>query len=78
VKLLEVNMSTFREANQARLVLKMKLSNYAWYGSSVVVTDNDGFSVVVGVKKIDNQVRKVISPVVDGVSVKTELETRKK
>jgi hypothetical protein len=67
-------MSTFREANQARLMLKMKLSNYAWYSSSRVVTDNDGYSVVVGAKKLDNQVRKLISPVLMGVSVKTEVE----
>ena len=67
-------MSTFREANQARLMLKMKLSNYAWYSSSRVVPDNDGYSVVVGVQKLDNQVRKLISPVVIGVSIKTEVE----
>jgi hypothetical protein len=67
-------MSTFREANQARLMLKMKLSDYAWYRSSRVVTDNDGYSVIVGVQKLDNQVRKLISPVLIGVSVKTEVE----
>jgi hypothetical protein len=67
-------MATFKEADQVRLMLKMKLSNYAWYSSSIVVPDSDGFSVVVGVKKIDNQVRKVISPVVMGVGIKTEVE----
>lgn len=67
-------MTTFREANQARLVLKMKLSNYSWYNSSSVITDNDDYCVSVSVKKLDNQVRKLIPPIIDGTSVKTELE----
>lgn len=67
-------MSTFSEANQVRLMLKMKLSVYAWYSSSTVVTIDDGFGVIVGVKHMDNNVRKLVSPVIDGVSVKTELE----
>ncbi len=67
-------MSTFSEANQVRLVLKMKLSMYSWYSSSTVVAIADGFGVVVGVKHMDNNVRKLVAPVVDGVSVKTELE----
>lgn len=67
-------MSTFKEANQVRIVLKMKLSNYSWYKSSRVVTDSDGYSVIVGVQQLDNKVRKVISPVIDGVSIKVEVE----
>jgi len=67
-------MSTFRDANQVRLSTKMKLSIYGWYKSSTVVSDTDGYSVVVGVKRIDNQIRKLISPVVMGVSVKAAVE----
>lgn len=67
-------MATFREANHVRVSLKMKLSQYAWYSSSAVVTEPDGYSVVVHVKHLDNKVRKLITPVVDGVSIKAELE----
>lgn len=67
-------MVTFSMANQVRLSLKMKLSQYAWFKSSLVISSSDGYSVVIGVKKLDNKVRKLISPVVEGVSVKTEVE----
>jgi len=67
-------MSTFSQANQVRLALKMKLSMHAWYSSSTVLSLDDGFGVVVGVKQLDNTIRKLIPPVMDGVSVKTEVE----
>lgn len=67
-------MPTFSDANQVRLALKMKLSMYAWYSTSTVVSVDDGFGVVIGVKQMDNKIRKLVPPVVDGVSVKTELE----
>ena len=67
-------MSTFSDANQVRLLLKMKLSIYAWYNSSTVVSVDDGFGVVIGVKRVDNTIRKLVPPVVNGVSVKAELE----
>lgn len=67
-------MSSFSEANQVRLFLKMKLSQYAWYSSSMVHSIDDGFGVTIGVKHIDNQIRKLIAPVINGVSVKTEVE----
>lgn len=67
-------MSTFSDANQVRLLLKMKLSVYAWYNSSTVVSIDDGFGVVVGVKQMDNSIRKLVPPVVNGVSVKAEVE----
>lgn len=67
-------MATFSEANQARMALKMKLSNYSWYNWSVVEMSSDGYSILVNVKKMDNTVRKIISPVINNVSVKTELE----
>jgi hypothetical protein len=64
----------FFEANQVRLALKMKLSNYAWYSSSAVTSAEDGYSIVVVVKVLNNQVRKLIPPVVNGISIKTEVE----
>jgi hypothetical protein len=67
-------MATFSDANQVRLMLKMKLSQYAWYSSSMVIPELDGYSVVVTVTKLDNHVRKIISPVINGVSIKTEVE----
>ena len=67
-------MSTFIEAHQARTSLKMKLSNYSWYTSSAVLPDESGYSVVITVSKLDNGVKKVIPPVVNGVSIRTELE----
>ncbi len=67
-------MAIFFEANQVRLSLKMKLSVYSWYSSSAVVTQDDGYSVVIGVKVLNNQVRKLVPPVVNGVSIKTEVE----
>jgi hypothetical protein len=67
-------MPTFSEANQARLSLKMQLSRHAWYNSTSVVTVDDGFGVIIGVKHVDNSVRKLIPPVVGNVSVKTEVE----
>lgn len=67
-------MATFKEANQVRISLKIKLSQYSWYSSSAVVTADDGYSIAVYVNRLDNSVRKVVTPVIDGVSIKTELE----
>jgi hypothetical protein len=67
-------MATFFEANQARMSLKMKLSNFAWYNWSVVISEQDGYSILINVKKIDNSVRKLVAPVVKGVSTRLELE----
>jgi hypothetical protein len=55
-------------------MLKMKLSQFAWYSSSTVLSVDDGFGVIVGVKHLDNAVRKLVAPVIDGVSVKVEIE----
>jgi hypothetical protein len=71
-------MSTFSEANQVRLALKMKYSQHAWYNSSHVAAVDDGFAIVVNVQYLDNKVRKIISPVVDGISIKTEVEQKKR
>jgi hypothetical protein len=65
-------MPTFKEANQVRLALKMKLSQYSWYLSSVIVSSQDGYSVIINCKYVDNKVRKLVPPVIDGISVKAE------
>lgn len=67
-------MVSFKEANQARLALKMKLINHSWYKNSGIITDGDDYIVVIIVTKLDNQVRKIIPPLVDGVQIKTEVE----
>jgi hypothetical protein len=67
-------MSTFSEANQVRLALKMKLSQYSWYSSSRIFPVDDGFGIIVGVRHLDNSIRKLVAPVIDGITVKTELE----
>ena len=63
-------MSTFKEANQIRIQLKMKLSNYCWYHSSSVLLSSDDYYIGISVKSLDNQVRKVVPPHIDGVSIK--------
>lgn len=65
-------MATFMEANRTRLELKMKLSNYAWYHSSSVVTEPDGYGVIIVVQQITNQTRKTIPPTLNGVNIKVE------
>jgi len=67
-------MSTFSEANQVRLALKMKLSNYAWYGSSAVSIIDVGYGIIVEVTHVDNTIRRIIPPVSEGISVKTEIQ----
>lgn len=67
-------MSTFKEANQVRVALKMKLCNHAWYSSSTVLSVDDGYCVVVTVKEVTNAVRKAVPPVIDGVTIKVESE----
>jgi len=67
-------MSSFKEANQVKNSLKMTLLNYAWFKSLSIELDDDGYYVVVHVSKLDNSIRKVIAPVKDGVTVKTEVD----
>lgn len=67
-------MATFGEANQLKSALKMKLINYAWFRTANVVTCDDGYEVIIVTSKIDSSVKKIVPPVVNGVSVKLELE----
>ena len=67
-------MATFAEANRVRMGLKMKFSNYAWYNWSTVSSNKNSYVVLINVSRIDNHIRKIIPPVVEGVEVKTEIE----
>lgn len=67
-------MSTFRETNQVRTVLKMKLANYSWYKGSSILAVSDGWGITVLVKELTNKVRKVIPPVINGLTVKIEVD----
>lgn len=65
-------MASFNEANQARLALKMRLSQLAWYSSSWLEMDAGDWIVVVNVNgKVDDRIRKEVSPVFNGVEVRT-------
>lgn len=67
-------MPTFKEANRVRTALKIKLSQFGWYNGSHTFTVTDGFGIVISVSRIDGSVRKQISPVIDGVNIKMEIE----
>lgn len=68
-------MTTFNEANQARLSLKMSLSHYAWFnGLSVQLEDGDYIIVVNINAQISDKIRKIVPIVHNGVGVKTYME----
>lgn len=66
-------MATFKEANQVRLSLKMKLSHYAWYHNTEVFPAKDGYLVIVNVKLLNNNIKKIIPQFLDNVAIKAEL-----
>lgn len=67
-------MATYMEANQVVLGLKMKLSFYSWYNSCTISQKDADYYVIVHIKRINNQIRKLIPQVINGISVRTELE----
>jgi len=69
-------MTNFFDANQVRLILKMKLSQYAWYNDCCVVTSADysDYIVLVGVKKIDNKIRKIVTNRIGDVIIKLKVD----
>ena len=70
-------MATFKEANQVRLGLKMKLSHYDWYVSSTVINSNEDYAVLITTKQIDNNVRKIVPTVINSVDIKTEAKVKR-
>ncbi len=71
-------MATFSEVNQAKLSLKMNLSNYCWYNSIAIMPDADDWCLLVNVDRMDNNIRKVIPIVHKGVSVKVDVVAKQK
>ena len=71
-------MSTYSEANQAKLSLKMVLSNYAWYNNIGVVPDGDDWSILVSITNLDNSIRKIVPIVHKGFNVKVDVDTQVK
>ena len=67
-------MSNYNQANQARLKLKMKLCQCAWYVDSTVVFMDEGYGILIHVSKIDDKVRKEIPQVMDDISIRTEIK----
>lgn len=67
-------MNSFFLANQARLALKMKYSNFSWYKNSRVVASDEGYQIVITSSLLNNQVRKIVAPVFNGFNVKVEIQ----
>ena len=66
-------MLTLRDANMLRTSLKIKFSNYSWYVGSMIIPNTSGYTIVVNVNNLNNRVRKVIPPVIDGIDIKVEV-----
>lgn len=66
-------MATAMEAKQLHLALKMKYAVYSWYSSCGIMPGDGDYCVVIYVKRLDNQIRKLIPPVINDISVKTEV-----
>lgn len=64
-------MSSFNEANQAKLSLKMLLHFYSWFNSISVETEEAGYNVIVTVSNMDAKIRKIIPICHKGVNIKT-------
>lgn len=71
-------MSTYSEANQAKLSLKMILSNYAWYHNITILPDGDDWCISVNISHLDNSIRKIIPIVHKGLNVKVDVDTQVK
>jgi hypothetical protein len=67
-------MTTFNEANQVRIALKMKLSQYSWYTGSVIAIGKEEYFVVINTKKFNSDIKKQVPPVFNGVTIKIEID----
>jgi len=64
-------MTTFSEANQTKLSLKMQLHFFSWFNSISVITEDGGdYGVLVLVNGLNDSIRKVVPTVKDDVSVR--------
>jgi hypothetical protein len=66
-------MLTFIEANQARLILKMKLHLHAWYNSSLIEMIKNEYTIIVFVHYKNKNITKIIPPTLNGFNVKVEV-----
>lgn len=66
-------MHTYNEANQIRLILKMKLYSYRWYANSEVRPDKEGYRIVILVKEINTKVKRYIPKKINEVNIDLEL-----
>lgn len=62
-------MNEFGLANQARLSIKMQLSQYWWFAGSAVIKDGDGWAVIVYSELVDDKVKKIVPTVHKDISV---------
>lgn len=65
-------MITFCEANQIKYQIKMKLANYAWYESILIVPSSNGYDIQVSVNKMNSFVRKIVPKKVNAVNIKLQ------
>lgn len=70
-------MATFTEAEQARLSLKMNLSHYAWHNGSSIAYEEGDFIIILQVSKLNNDMKKIIPIVHNGVSVRVDVPFKK-
>jgi hypothetical protein len=69
--------ASFNAANQAKLAIKMKCSQFSWYRSSHIEAEGDEYIVVISITvPVNDAIRKTIPPVYEGVSVKTTTNGR--
>ena len=58
-------MTTFKEANQIRVRLKMQLSDYSWYSSCSILTSNDSdYYIAVFVKNSNSKIKDIVPNIV--------------
>lgn len=67
-------MANFFDANQARLILKMKLSNYAWYHDCNVISYDEDYIVLAGIARLDPKIRKIIPKKINGVIIHLKVD----
>ena len=63
-------MTTFKEANQIRVKLKMKLSDYSWYSSSSILSSSEDYYIAVFVKKINEDIKNIIPKNIKNLPIK--------
>lgn len=69
-------MASFNEANQVKLALKMMLHFYSWFNNIAVISEDNGYGVMVTVSRMDDKIRKIIPQIRNGVPVKVNVLSR--